>query len=485
MSVSQTPESKGRSERPPGPVDDGLGLWTAGRRNLTVGLVLTVTLVGFEALAVSTVMPIVARELRNLQLYGWVFTAFMLGSLVGIVVVGGIIDRRGLGMPFAVGIALFAAGLVVGGLAPSMEVLVGGRFLQGLGAGTVPPIAYVAIGRSLPERLRPQMFATLSTAWVLPGLLGPAIAGAIGESIGWRWVFLGLLPLIAISSGIAYPQVRRVGPGAPSESAATLRQRLPLALVVTAGTGLLLGGLTSGQPVLLVGLGTAGAVLAILGLRRLTPPGTLVAARGLPAAVLVRGIITFAFFAVNAYIALALVEWRGLTATEAGISLTAATLTWTVGSWIQARLSSRFPPERFVQAGIAVLIAGLGTFLVILFPQFSPWWSIPTIGLAGLGMGLAYSPLALIVLREAAGAEQGRASSALSLTDSLGTALGTGITGAAVAASVRDAGTPLRGLLVGFGVAIAVALLGLVLSVRLPVATRPSTPASPVPVAGR
>jgi MFS family permease len=484
MSVSQSPESPARPVRPAGPVDDGLGLWTAGRRNLTVGLVLTVTLVAFEALAVSTVMPIVARELHNLQLYGWVFTAFMLGSLIGIVVVGGIIDRRGLGMPFAVGIALFAIGLIVGGLAPSMEVLVGGRFLQGLGAGTVPPIAYVAIGRSLPERLRPQMFATLSTAWVLPGLLGPAIAGAIGESIGWRWVFLGLLPLIAISSGIAYPQVRRVGPGAPSETAATLRQRLPLALVVAAGTGLLLGGLTSGQPVLLVVLGTVGSALAILALRRLTPPGTLLAAHGLPAAVLVRGIITFAFFAVDAYIALALVEWRGLTATEAGISLTAATLTWTAGSWIQARLSSRFPPERFVQAGIAVLIAGLTTFLVVLFPQFSPWWSIPTVGLAGLGMGLAYSPLALIVLREAAGAEQGRASSALSLTDSLGTALGTGITGAAVAASVRDAGTPLRGLLVGFGVAIAVAVLGLVLSSRLRVATRTSTAASPVPATG-
>ncbi|MDF2734642.1 MAG: arabinose efflux permease family protein [Chloroflexota bacterium] len=481
MSVSQDPEPSGHTS---GPVDDGRGLWTAGRRNLTAGLVLTVTLVAFEALAVSTIMPIVARELGNLELYGWVFTSFMLGSLIGIVVVGGIIDRRGLGLPFAVGIALFAVGLIIGGLAPSMEVLVAGRFLQGLGAGTVPPIAYVAIGRSLPERLRPQMFATLSTAWVLPGVLGPALAGAVGESIGWRWVFLGLLPLIAIAAGIAYPQVRRVGPGAPSAAAATLRERLPLALVVAVGTGLLLGGLTSGDPVLLVVLGTIGAALAILALRQLTPPGTLRAARGMPAAVLIRGIITFAFFAVDAYIALALVEWRGLSATAAGISLTAATLTWTTGSWIQARLSTRYPPERFVQAGIAVLIAGLTTFLVVLYPQFSPWLAIPTVGLAGLGMGLAYSPLALIVLREASGAEQGRASSALSLTDSLGTALGTGITGAAVAAAVRDAGTPFRGLFVGFLVAIAVATLGLILSSRLRVAERPATAAGAVPVTG-
>jgi len=453
----------------PNPTPDaGGGLWSPARRNLTIGLVLTITLLAFESLGVSTIMPIVADELGGLQLYGWVFTAAMLGSLIGIVVVGGIIDRRGLGAPFAVGIALFATGLILGGLAPSMEVLVVARFIQGLGAGTVPPIAYVAIGRSLPERLRPQMFATLSTAWVLPGVLGPAIAGAIGEAIGWRFVFLGLLPLIAISSGIAYPQVHRVGPAAVvSATAARLRDRLPLAILVALGTGLFLAGLTSGQPVILVGFGSVGGVLAIAALGRLTPPGTLRAARGLPTAVLIRGIITFAFFAVEAYIALALVDLRGLSATEAGISLTAATLTWTAGSWIQARLASRVPPDRFVRVGIAVLVVGLSAFFLVLQPGLSPWLALPIVALQGLGMGLAYAPLALIVLREAAGAEQGRASSALSLTDSLGTALGTGITGAAVAASARSGQGPAPGLAIGFAVAVGVALVGLAISGRL------------------
>ena len=120
----------------------------------------------------------------------------------------GLAGRR-LGGAFLAGIGLFAIGLIVGGLAPSMSVLVAARFVQGLGAGAIPPIAYVAIGRSLPERLRPQMFATLSTAWVLPGVIGPAIAGLVGETVGWRWVFLGLLPLIAVAGLIAYPAVSR------------------------------------------------------------------------------------------------------------------------------------------------------------------------------------------------------------------------------------------------------------------------------------
>jgi MFS family permease len=276
------------------------GLWSPGRRSLTGGLVLTITLVAFEALAVSTIMPIVAKELHGIELYGWVFTAFMLGSLIGIVLSGGLIDRRGLGGPFAAGIALFAIGLIVGGLAPSMPVLVAARFVQGLGAGTVPPIAYVAIGRSLPEDLRPHMFATLSTAWVIPGVLGPALAGIVGEAVGWRWVFLGLLPLIVVSAAIAFPAVRKIGPDpSGATNAATLRQRAPLAIVVAVGTGLLLGGMTSGQAIPLVILGISGTGLAIFALRRLTPSGTLVAAPGLPAAVLMRGIITFAFFAVE------------------------------------------------------------------------------------------------------------------------------------------------------------------------------------------
>ena len=86
--------------------DRSASLWSPDRRALTLGLVLTITLVGFEALAISTVMPIAARELEGLELYGWVFSAFFLGSLIGIVVVGGLIDRAGLVRPFVGGLVV-------------------------------------------------------------------------------------------------------------------------------------------------------------------------------------------------------------------------------------------------------------------------------------------------------------------------------------------------------------------------------------------
>ncbi len=448
------------------------GLWSANRRALTIGLVLTMTFVAFEALAVSTVMPTVARELSGLELYGWVFSAFFLGSLVGIVVVGGAIDRRGLAMPFVLGLGLFAIGLLIGGLAPSMPVLIAARVIQGLGAGAIPPIAYVAIARSLPEPLRPRMFATLSTAWILPGLLGPAIAAAVGETIGWRFVFLGLLPLIGLSGALTLGALRRVaaapsGEGFESGPAAADRSRLPLALLVALGAGLVTLGLTSGDPVLTVALVAVGLPIGIFALRRLTPSGTMLARPVLPAAVLLRGVLTFLFFGIDAFVPLVLVEWRGRSLTEAGIVLSCATVVWTAGSWVQARGAARWSSARFVRVGFAVVVVGMALFMIVL-NQDVPWpIAFPTFALACFGMGLAYSPLALIVLSEAAAEHQGSASSSLSLTDMLGTALGTGVSGAIIAAGIRANGQPMPGLAIAFGVAIGVGLLGLALTVRL------------------
>src|SRR5262244_3980221 len=200
--------------------DRAAGLFAPQRRALTIGLVLSITFVAWEALAVVTVMPVVAHDLGGLRLYGWVFSGFMLGSVIGIVLAGREADRRGPAVPFVGGLVLFGSGLAVAGLAPSMGVLVAGRVLQGLGAGAVPSVAYAAIGRSFPGPLQARMMAVLSTAWVVPGLAGPAVAAEVAHVFGWRWVFLGLLPVVAVAGSIAAQALVRLGPpgaGAPAD----------------------------------------------------------------------------------------------------------------------------------------------------------------------------------------------------------------------------------------------------------------------------
>ena len=95
------------------------GISTPAYRTLTVGLVLAVTFVAFEALAVATILPVVGRHLGDLRLYGWVFSAFLLSSLIGIVIAGTLADRVALGRLVLAGLALFALGLIIiGGIAP-------------------------------------------------------------------------------------------------------------------------------------------------------------------------------------------------------------------------------------------------------------------------------------------------------------------------------------------------------------------------------
>jgi MFS family permease len=459
------------------PAADADGLWSAGRRVLTIGLVLNVTIVASEALAVSTIMPIVARDLGGLDLYGWVFSGFFLGNLLGIVVAGILIDRGSLARPFLIGIGLFSLGLLIGGLAPSMAVLVAARVVQGFGAGAIPAVAYVSIGRALPERLRPQMFATLSTAWVLPGVIGPSLAGIVAETWHWRLVFLGLLPLIAIAASLTLPAIRSVAP-ASAEAAAEhaiaedARRRLPLATVLVAGAGMAVAGLSNlgPAPVLLVFVGLA---LGTPAFARLTPAGTLRAARGLPAAVLLRGFLTFAFFCADAYLPLAIQEWRGAPAVVSGLVYTAATLTWTAGTWVQAQRIGRIGPGRFLAAGFVLVALGIVGFAAVLDPDVPLVVAVLTWSLAGFGMGLAYSTLSLVVLREAPRSEQGAATAGLQLSDVLGTSLGTGLGGALIAAGVRAGSAGWVGLAETFAVSVVVAIIGLALTRRLGRAGRP------------
>ena len=203
----------------------------------------------------------------------------------------------------------------------------------------------------------------------------------------------------------------------------------------------------------------------------MTPPGSLRAARGVPAAVLIRGFTTFAFFCPNAYVPLALQDWRGTTATKAGLALTAATLTWTGAAWIQAHAVGRLGTRRFIRMGFAVVAIGMAAFMLVLNPAVPVFVGVMTWAIAGFGMGLAYSPLSLAVLREAPPDRQGESTAGLQLSDVLGSALGAGVAGAIIAFGHRAGIELWVSLAWAFGIGVAVAAVGAVLAGRLSAGT--------------
>ncbi len=436
-----------------------------GERRLAAALVCVVTVVAFEAMSVATILPDVEDDLGGLTLYGWVFSAFTLSSLIGIVAAGWWCDRHRPADALAAALGLFVIGLVVGGAATSMGMLVGGRVLQGLGAGIVPAVVYVCIGRGFPEEQRPRVFALAATAWVVPSLIGPAVAAFVSEHASWRWVFLGLVPITVVIGAASLPAVYRLG-AVVNEDPSTSPIVLPT-IGLTLGAAVTLASLELSPaiavPAVVIGLAATGYAFT-----HLTPPGTLRARPGLPAAVLLRGMLTFAFFGIDAYISLALVDVRGTSTVFAGVVLAVASFSWTAGSWVQARWVTRVGPRPFVRTGFLLVVVA-SSLLVSTMSEAVPV-GVAIIGwiLGGLGMGFAYAPISAATLSSAEEGHEGAATASLQLSDSLGMSFGTGIGGALITAFGSTGDALAHGVrAVWLGMA-GVALMGAVLAPRLP-----------------
>lgn len=408
------------------------GIFSPGRRNLTLGIMLSMLIIAFESLAVATVLPQVADALNGLRLYGWSFSAFFVGFMISTVALGGWADRIGPGRPYLVAAFCFGAGLLLAGLAPSMAVFIAGRAVQGFGGGGVIAVAYLTINRGYPDELRARVLAMMSGAWVLPGLIGPSLASALALALSWRGVFLGLLPLLLLATALTLPALRRIEPSGTPIDLSRIRA------VCFAAAGLVLGLAALSQKTLLpaVGLGVAGAVLALPALGRLFGRQAYRLPSPLDAGFAVRLCLTFGFFGAEALIPLTLQHLRGLSPWQSGLALTGAALVWSACSITHSRLdertSGRLRPLVTTLGAVLIVISLALTGLLIHAPL--PAWTIGVAwALGGGGMGFAFQAHTLVVLKSAPEGQEGQVSGNLQLADMLGSALGAGLAGALVA----------------------------------------------------
>ena len=432
-----------------------------GRRGrLVAGLLLLEALVAVEALVVATIMPDVRRDLGDVQLYGLAFSASALATFASIPMAGRAADRYGASRVLPLMLAVFSLGLVVAGVAPTMPVLIAGRLLQGAGAGALYSVSLGTVAKTFSDRVRPRVLALLASMWILPGLVGPSLGAVIAGTVGWRWAFAAPVPVLLFAWILISPALREVGARKAESERLPVRSSFQLMI----GAGLFLTGLTVISP-WGVALVVAGAVIGVPALNEIVPSGTLRAAPGLPAAAAAAFLLSAAFFGVDSFITLMLTGVRDVSIAEASVVVTAATVTWSAGSFWQSSRAERIPPGRLVlvgtcliTVGIAVVAAGLLEAVPIVVPYIG--W-----GFAGVGMGIAFPTIPLSVMREAShGTEAGELSSTL-LMDTLGMAVGAGLGGGCIALS-RALGVGLGpGIAGAFGVGF-VAALGLFLVIR-------------------
>ncbi|MEW2399613.1 MFS transporter [Streptomyces sp. NPDC046862] len=414
---------------------DGAGVLRGPYRALSIGIVSVVLLIAFEATAVGTAMPVAARELDGVSLYGFAFSGYFTTSLFGMVLAGQWSDRRGPLGPLTAGIGAFAAGLLLSGTAGAMWLFILGRAVQGLGGGLVIVALYVVVGRAYPERLRPAIMAAFAASWVLPSVVGPLASGAVTEHLGWRWVFVGIPVLVVLPLALALPQIRRLaaGPAEGTEPGPFDRRRIRLALGISLGAGLLQYAAQDLRWLALIPA-LAGAALMVPAVLGLLPRGTYRAARGLPSVVLLRGVAAGSFVAAESFVPLMLVTQRGLSPTLAGLSLAAGGGTWAVGSWVQSRPRLEPYRERLMTAGMILVAAAIVAAPSVLI-EAVPVWSVAVAWAFGcFGMGLVISSSSVLMLHLSAPEETGANSASLQISDGLSNAMLLAVGGAAFAA---------------------------------------------------
>jgi MFS family permease len=458
----------------------------------TLGLISSVLLVAFEAMAVSTAMPIAVADLHGLPYYSLAFSAYLTLSLLGMVLAGQRADARGPRLPILGGIGLFGVGLITAGAATTMAQFVIGRSVQGLGGGMVIVSLYVLVGRAYPEKLHGKAFSVMASCWVLPAIVGPFVAGVLAEQVSWRWVFLGAAALIALPLSLLLKPLRdlptvergpRRGPDAkdaapndaapndmaphekdtaPHDSAPHDSARLRTVRICAALTALGAGLFQFGSQQLdWVGVVLVPVALLLLvpSVPKLLPHGIFRAGRGLPTVVALRGLMAGAYFGIEAFIPLMLVQERGMSATVAGLSLTGAAVSWALAAWLsnRPRLRERIPRPRLVRLGIGIATVALLGAIAAISPHTPAWTAAAAMFFAAFGMGFAFPNISTLMLELSAPEDQGANSAALQVADGLTSTLSVAVAGAVYHALHTSAGAdgPVFALMYGLFIAIA------------------------------
>lgn len=433
----------------------------------------------FGFFVTATVLPSVVEEIGGLALYAWASTAYAVASILGSAGSSVVVRRTGTRGTLIVGAALLVAGTTACATAPSMPVLVAGRALQGLGGGTMTAAVHELVRETFPPSRWPRMLATISGAWGLAAMAGPAVGGAFAGLGMWRGAFWCMVPL-ALAAGATTWWLLPRGVAAP----AARRAGVPLGRLALVCAGVL--GVASvanvGAPPARVAL-VAGAIAAIaLALRldagasdRLFPAGMLSLRR--PAG---QGFWMVFFVAMcttpgGVYIPLLLQVLHGVSPATAGYFYAAQSLAWTMAALLSARLAGARARGALVLGPVMIAGGFVGVYGTL---ATGPLAAIAaSVVLLGGGIGACWAHVGAIILGSARHGEGAQTASIIPTTQTFAVSLGAALCGiVANAAGLSGGATPAAAAAAGeqlFGVFICAPLAALVIAARLATGRRP------------
>ncbi len=437
-----------------------------GLLSATAGLCLVEMTAGLQTLLVATILPRAVRDIGGIQLYGLVFSGYMLAGIVSIPASGADADRHGPARPLFLYSGYFLVGTVLAALAPSMPLLVVARLIQGYGGGAMYSLAYGIVPRLYPAQLRPKMLALLSGVWVVTGLLGPPFGALLASTVGWRWALAVAIPTLLLGYGVLAASVRHVS---PENASANRRQGLSAAIMLMVGSAVFLAGLSIGGWGWVAAL--AGLAVALPAVNLVIPPALR---RGLFGTALVLSFgLNMSFFTADSFLPLMLTSVRGTSLLVAGAAVTAGAISWFPGSLWQQWVAERVSVRRQALISCSVLLAAEVTVAAAIVGI--PLWLVFLGAIAeGLAMGVAFNLVLLMAMEPSGDHGVSTLTSSRFLVGRLGLVLGTGLAGVSVAAGSRGGSALTAGIAGAMGIAIVGALVALLAAWRMARGPNPS-----------
>jgi EmrB/QacA subfamily drug resistance transporter len=392
-----------------------------------------------ETTVVATAMPTIVAHLGGLEVYSWVFSAYLVASTAVVPLVGKLSDALGRRPLWAAAMALFLAGSMLCGQAGSMGALIGFRVLQGVGAGGIMTLSFIIVGALYTFEQRARMQGVFASVWGFASVVGPLLGGFLVDQVSWRWIFyINVIPGLAAAALIwtVWVDERRPAGAPPIDYAG-------FSVLTVAVVALLLGlfqiRATAGTPLLAA---SAGLLAVLVWVERRAPdpvmPVRLFRDRLFAVSVAHGFLSGVALFGSFAFVPLFVQAVLGTSATAAGVTITPIMFGWMFAAIASSRLLLRLNYRTMALAGMVAL--ALGTLLMTGVGVDATRSALATnLALMGIGMGLSVPVLLIAVQTTVPRADLGTATSTLQFSRSVGGAVGVSVMGVVLSLRLAEA----------------------------------------------
>jgi len=442
-----------------------------GNKWLTLSIVaLGVLMVMVDSTVVNVALPSIRSDLGFLEVsvsdLQWVVNAYALSFAVLLLTAGRLADLYGRRLLFLIGLIIFVGASVACGIADDVNILIGFRAVQGIGAAIIAPTSLSIITATFPERERGMAIGIWSAIAGIGVALGPLLGGILTEDLSWRWVFYINVPIGALAVAGTLTWIRE-------SRDPTLERRLDIAGILT--SAVMLFSLTFallkandygwGDP-RIIGLLVLSvvALVAFIFVERVQKAPmldlSLFRSKTFSGANATAVFVGFALFGVLFFGSLFTQNVMGWSPIQAGASLLPQMILIMFLAPIVGKLTDRYGPRWFLAGGMAFLTVALVFYARLDFDS-TFWTLVPSLLFGGLGFALVLTPLTAAALAGVPVKNAGVGAAVINSTRQIGGSLGLAVMGA-IAASVTDAAlhegkSSLDGFVEGFHVLILVA----------------------------